>query len=125
MDLKDIRDLLSDPNERVIIIEEGKAASVLMGLEAYRSLKREKHSKAEAPKAAPAGSRSQPEEPSLSRVNAELETDRLKARELAARLAMEASRPEGEPRQTPGRPEVRLADAPEDYSRIRLEDLPL
>lgn len=109
MNLSELGKLITDPHERVIVVEEGKPAYVVMGLEAYHSLKGGKSSPLPMPRQAPS------EEPAMERVNAELELERLRAKELAARLSMAAAQ----------RPEPKASDAPLDYSQIRLEDLPL
>ena len=110
MNLSELGKLISDPRERVIMVEEGKPTYVVMGLEAYHSLKGS-WSGPVAPSLAPRVASK--EEPPMERINAELEAERLRAKELAARLSMTAR---SEPKGPPAEP---------DYSQIRLEDLPL
>lgn len=103
MDFNDIKKWLNDPAERFVFIEDGKPSVVAMGFEAYRSLK--------------GATRPSPEmtKDPMDFVNANLEAERIRARELATKLSM------GESRRTP---EVLLEEA-EEMPRVRLEDLPL
>lgn len=88
-------------------MENGKPVMVLMGMEAYRELKRQNpQSSIEI----------QPVADQADIVNAKLEEERLRAKELALRFSMEPARLEIKPAAEP------VAAEP---SRIRLEDLPL
>jgi PHD/YefM family antitoxin component YafN of YafNO toxin-antitoxin module len=107
MDSREIQKWLSDPHERVVFIEEGKPAFVAMGFEAYQRLKGQHHIKDSLPVAFHTGAQEE-------LINAELEAERLRARELAAKMAMDTSREE-----RGGGEEAEAAP------RIRLEDLPL
>lgn len=106
MDFNEIKKWLTDPAERFVFIEEGKPAFVVMGLDAYRKLKGQnvKDMASGAPKM---GGQE-------DMINAELEAERLKAKELAAKMAMDG-----------GRASEPEAPSFTDPSRIRLEDLPL
>lgn len=110
MDLNELKKLLTDSHERFIVIEEGKPAYVLMGFEAYRTLK------GQSLKDSQFGALSSvsPRPDRVDMVNAELEAERIRAKELAAKMAMSQTVP----------PIEKRSDA-SDYSRIRLEDLPL
>ncbi|MBI4134974.1 MAG: hypothetical protein HY471_02620 [Candidatus Sungbacteria bacterium] len=113
MDYQTIAKWLTNPRERCIIVENGKPVLVIMGMEAYQELKGEE----EKPQVSGSSTKD-----AADMVNAKLEEERLKARELAARLSMEAPRPEAALRaETSPRPEPVLSEP----SRIRLEDLPL
>ena len=106
MDFNEIKEWLSYPAERFVFIEDGKPAFVAMGFEAYRGLR--------------AGLKPNPSNPGRAKdtmelVNANLEAERLRARELATKLAMSEPRPVSQ---------VVMSDA-EDMPRVRLEDLPL
>lgn len=106
MDFNEVKKWLTDPTERFVFIEEGKPAFVVMGLDAYRKLKGQ-NVKDTTPSASKMGSQE-------DMINAELEAERLKAKELAAKMTMDS-----------GRASEPEAPTFADPSRIRLEDLPL
>lgn len=119
MNISELRQLLTSPHERVVVVEEGEPALVVMGLEAYKTLKGQGETKGQWPTRASGETAAEIKRETLrtaeardESVNAALEAERLRARELAAKLAMESA--------------VESFKKPEDvYSRIRLEDLPL
>jgi len=109
MDLNEIKNWLTDPSERFIFVENGKPSHVLLGFEAYVSLKGDKgrtpgifSQAAETPR-----------DP-IDLANARLELERIKTQELAAKLSMDGASPRTEEPKSPREP-----------AEIRLEDLPL
>lgn len=112
MNFEDIKKLIQDPMERVVVVEEGEPVFVVMGYPAYRAIK-PVTPKAVLGSTLPSETADEVEE----LVNAELEAQRMRAKELAAKMAMAAPQAEQElPTATTSFP---------DPSRIRLEDLPL
>lgn len=103
MDFNELKKWLNDPLERFVFIEDGKPSYVVMGFEAYKSLKGNRGPNPKGPDKV----RDQ-----TDAVNANLEIERSLSRDLAAKMAMEfpVSTRETEAEETP---------------RIRLEDLPL
>ncbi|OHA01439.1 MAG: hypothetical protein A3H71_00415 [Candidatus Sungbacteria bacterium RIFCSPLOWO2_02_FULL_48_13b] len=109
MDFRELKNWITDANERLLIVEDGEPVAVVMSFEAYRALK--------GHKAGITLSASHPmshgDEP-LIRANAELEAERVRAQqELATKMAMDTDALET-PRRTM-----------RDPAEIRLEDLPL
>ncbi|MBI2054819.1 MAG: hypothetical protein HYT39_01835 [Candidatus Sungbacteria bacterium] len=106
MDFNEVKKWLNDPSERFVFIEDGKPAYVAMGFEAYQALKG-------GVKPNPINSGKAKDQTDV--VNANLEAERVRAKDLVAKMSMEF------PRSTR---EAEAEDA-EEMPRVRLEDLPL
>ncbi|MBI3627708.1 MAG: hypothetical protein HY220_03135 [Candidatus Sungbacteria bacterium] len=108
MDFNEIKKWLTDSSERFIIVEDGRPAFVVMGAEGYRALKGGAK-KFDLPR------REDPmkTEMEVEAANARLEADRLRAKDLAAKMAMDtALRSFGQSMESEERKEIRLEDLP-------------
>src|SRR3989344_1427145 len=83
MDFNEIKKWLNDPSERFVFIEDGKPSYVAMGFEAYQTLKG-------GAKQNPTNSGKVKDQTDI--VNANLEAERVRAKDLAAKMAMEFPR---------------------------------
>jgi hypothetical protein len=112
MDFSDIKNWVSDPSERFIVIEDGKPQFVILSFDAYKNLKGERTS----PFSIGQHNRRSTDRPRVENdVNEELEAERIRMmqQDLIAKMSMHEDETESIPH------------IPRDPSEIRLEDLPL